>query len=944
VASALYASSDLTINGDIGSNAQITATAGQDNAAGLCSVNGSITTGAIDGTITADANGSVAYALFSSSDLTINGDIGSSALISATAGQDNAYGLYSDNGSINTGAIDGNITATAGTNNAYALLSSGSISTGDIDGQIYAETTNGSYAYGLYSYNNDVNTGAINGTITADANTSDAYAMASNGDLTVDGNIGSSAVISATAGTSYAYGLRSINGSITTGAIDGNIAATTGTVYAYGLYSGGSIDTGDIGGIIDANAGSSYAYGLYSQSGDVNTGDIDGSITATANNTAAGMYSGGSLTTGAIGGTIDANAGVDFAYGILSYGPMDVTVDGGTVSAVANGGTHAAAIQSGRIGGSGLDIQDANDTVEVVAGSAIVGDIDLTMDGTDDDLLTLSGLDTNSTTFDDDLLNIETINITGGQWYINGDILNSANGISMDGGILGGTGNLGSLNVGGGTLAPGSSIGTITIYGNLTFEPDSTFEVEVNNTDQADLAIVTEAANLDGTIHGVALDNIDHSFSAIVLDANTGLNGQFATVDGNTAFLMFSVDYNTTDYDVILNVDPIPDLAYYSLTGNQGALGNLFNDLEGTSTDEDMNDVIDEIRGLPDGDAVNNAYNQMIPQDRLGLPEVIRRTMNQYNDNIMDRMDGVRRGRLYTRLDSSRYLLASADNAIASPPKTDEWKPFVKGFGIWGDRDPENGIAGYDYSVYGAVAGMDKLVSDDMLFGFGLGGATANVDYSFSADADIDSFLCSLYGSYFKDDWHFDWTAAYSHNWYNSQRSIHFGAINRKAESDHQGNAYSVAIEFGKNFGGSSMILEPIAGVGYTAVQENGYKEKGAGALNLKVDSDTTDGFYSKLGIRMAKEFRSNPDMVIVPKVNMFWIHDFAERVEVSSSFIGDGSFATKGHDPEQDLFNVGAALNIYLNDNKRFFVDYVWQSSSDFTSNMLHAGVQWSF
>jgi outer membrane autotransporter protein len=337
-----------------------------------------------------------------------------------------------------------------------------------------------------------------------------------------------------------------------------------------------------------------------------------------------------------------------------------------------------------------------------------------------------------------------------------------------------------------------------------------------------------------------------------------------------------------------------------------------------------------------------------MPQDALGLPEIIRRTMNQYNDNIMDRMDSVRRGRLYTKLDSSRYLLANADNTIAAPSKTNEWNPFVKGFGIWGNRDSECDIAGYGYSVYGVVAGMDKLFSDKMLFGFGIGGSTANVDYSFSnTDADIDSLLLSLYGSYFKNDWHIDWTAGYSHNWYDSKRGIHFGAIDRQAESDHQGNAYSAAIEFGKNLAApSATIFEPVAGFGYTLVQEDGYTEKGADALNLKVDSDTTDGFYSKLGIRMAKEFRTEklPDVVIVPKVNMFWIHDFAERVEVSSSFVGGGSFATKGHDPERDLFNAGAALNIYLNKNKRFFVDYVWQASSDFSSSMLQAGVQWSF
>ncbi len=1002
-AAGLYTENGSITTGDIDGKITATVIGTADMSAFGLRSGGVLTTGAINGTITAEETiGSYAYAMYAGSDINIVGDIGSDANITATAGISNAYGLYSENGSITTGAIDGNITATAGTNNAYALLSSGSISTGDIDGQIYAETTNGSYAYGLYSYNNDVNTGAINGKITADANTSDAYAIVSNGVLTVDGNIGSSAVISATAGTSWAVGLYSHNNSLETGDINGVITATAGTIqafgmrsseslttgdigsgamisatagtsYAYGLYSDmNSITTGDINGIISATAGqntayalvseldlttgaidgsitatagSSYAYGLYSQSGDVNTGDIDGSITATASNTAVGMYSHGSLTTGAIGGTIDVNASGDSAYGILSYGPMDVTVDGGTVSAVSNGGTYVAAIQSGKIGGTGLDIQDANDTLEVVAGSAIIGDIDLAMDGTDDDLLTLSGLDTDSTIFDDDLMNIETININGGHWYINGTVSDSANGITMDGGILGGTGTLGSLNILDGIFAPGASIGTETVNGDLTLGPNSVFLVDVNNSDSADLVIVTGDANLaGGTIRGNHLEGIDHSFYATVIDANTGLIGQFATIEGGTAFLSYFVDYNTVDFNVILDVNVIPDLAFHSLTGNQSALGNLFNDLEGSGGD--MDDVIDEIRDLPDGDAVNDAYNQIMPQDKLGLQDITRKNMNLYNDSVMDRMDNVRKTRQYAMSRTSRYLLASTDNSAALPSRNDDWMPFVKGIGIWGDRDKGHDIAGYRYSIFGTVAGMDKLVSDEMLLGFSAAMSRANVNYTQqNTGTNIDSVFCSLYGSYFKNDWFFDWNAAYGHTWYDSERGIHFGAIDRKAESDHEGDVYSAAIEFGKNLGDSSLILEPVAGVGYTYVHEESYTEKGADALNLDVDSDTTDGFYSKLGFRLAKEFHFGPDdTVIVPRASIFWIHDFVEREDVGSTFVDGGSFSTDGLEPVRDIFDVGGGFNIYLDDYTKVFFDYSWHASGKFNSHAVELGLQWSF
>ncbi len=60
-----------------------------------------LTTGTIDGTISAEAtNGSFAYGMYAGSDITVNGDIGYNAEITALAGVDDAAGLYSSGGSI----------------------------------------------------------------------------------------------------------------------------------------------------------------------------------------------------------------------------------------------------------------------------------------------------------------------------------------------------------------------------------------------------------------------------------------------------------------------------------------------------------------------------------------------------------------------------------------------------------------------------------------------------------------------------------------------------------------------------------------------------------------------------------------------------------------------------------------------------------------------------
>jgi len=293
----------------------------------------------------------------------------------------------------------------------------------------------------------------------------------------------------------------------------------------------------------------------------------------------------------------------------------------------------------------------------------------------------------------------------------------------------------------------------------------------------------------------------------------------------------------------------------------------------------------------------------------------------------------------------SSNLMASASNSPTATPQTDKWMPYAKGFGTWANRDGESDVVGYDYSTYGMMGGMDKLISENTLVGFGIGGAATDVDYDQSdTSADISSLLVSLYGSYFQDDWHIGLNFGYSHNWYDTERSI--GFMGRDTEADFEGDAFNVAAEFGNNFGGDSMLLEPVVGMGYTIVDQESYKESGADSLNLKVDSENSDGVYSKLGLRWAKEFRSeeNPDMVWVPKANAFWIHDFADNASFDSKFVNGGSFTADCLDPVEDSLNVGAGLDVYMSKGTRLFVNYAWQGSSDYDASILHVGAQWSF
>ena len=159
--------------------------------------------------------------------------------IDASGGSD-VYGIYDSNSSVTLFGINfGHVTATATDGNAYGIFHDNHSFTASLlilgqlpsTGLISSETESGDNAYGLYSDSSIYFSSNINGTITATAYGSEAYALGSYWSMVIEGDIGSDANIAATAANgSNAYGLYSLEGAIETGNIIGGITASTRSI------------------------------------------------------------------------------------------------------------------------------------------------------------------------------------------------------------------------------------------------------------------------------------------------------------------------------------------------------------------------------------------------------------------------------------------------------------------------------------------------------------------------------------------------------------------------------------------------------------------------------------------------------------------------------------------------------------------------------------------
>ncbi len=145
--------------------------------------------------------------------------------------------------------------------------------------------------------------------------------------------------------------------------------------------------------------------------------------------------------------------------------------------------------------------------------------------------------------------------VNQGRLAVNGSLASAVT--VNDGGILGGNGRIASLTANhGGSVAPGNSIGTLQVAGDVTFQSGSNYAVEVSPT-SSDLIVAGGKASIDGATVSLSLENNPTLLTAgdvksllgrqfNILQAVDGIDGRFAEVLPNYAFLGGDLAYSAS--------------------------------------------------------------------------------------------------------------------------------------------------------------------------------------------------------------------------------------------------------------------------------------------------------------------------------------------------------------------------------------------------------------
>jgi uncharacterized protein with beta-barrel porin domain len=706
------------------------------------------------------------------------------------------------------------------------------------------------------------------------------------------------------------------NSSTIRGLAEAGVKMGAGSLVNSGLIDGVLVGVQADGGGTVTSSGTILGQGAYasgvvlSQGGTVvnmGAGLIQGGATGIRVQNAPGLVT----NAGTIRGT-DADG-----IGIGTYG----------VSTVVNTGTIAGGTAS-VLGYGGLTL--VLDTGSVLVGTAAMSE----RDDEAPDRVVLLGINRE----DDDFLNFGTLDMLGSFWSLTGTgIFDRANillgTLSADGTLgglvdvspgakLAGNGVIQGSVTNRGTLAPGNSIGTLTVMGAFSFADDSTFEVEIEPGGTSDLLLASGAISIAGGTVSVFGGSGSFSNGMLFTIANGAtVAGTFDNLVDDLAFIDTSLMYTPAMVLLGLNRNMM-DVDDVARTRNQRAVSRA---LDVAETAGNLGPVLGAIFAL-NADQARAALDSLSGEIHASAQDAVLAAGERFTRTVL-RRDG--------------------EQAALLPGEDSGARVWVRPFGGVFSVDGDGNAGGFDETGGGIAGGIAFAFGDGFEAGAAIGYETSSIDFDRSADADFDIIEGGVYGRFASGGFHLEGALAFGAVSGDTTRQVMVGSLAETARGDIEGTQIAARLETGFAFDlGDGAIFQPLASLSFTSFDRDGFNEEGAPATGLKVGSETAEQVTAGLGARLAGTFATDGGWTIAPEARLGLAFDLSDEEEVTNEFLGSpgNPFTVFGPDQGGVGLTAGIGLTAGDGDGLEFFLDAEAGISDGTSEGLATAGIKFSW
>jgi uncharacterized protein with beta-barrel porin domain len=459
---------------------------------------------------------------------------------------------------------------------------------------------------------------------------------------------------------------------------------------------------------------------------------------------------------GAINGPIAGPGGLVLQSGSVSLGGANTysggtTVNGGTLTVGSTGSI--TGLLTINAGGSFIN----NGTVNS-AGQWQLNQGNLTNTGAFVGSLANTGSATNSGT-----LTGAVINGNAGVFTNNGTVTGGVSNM----GVLSGTGTSGGNLTNSGTVAPGNSIGTMTVGGAYTHAAGATLAAEVGGAGASDRINVGGVATLQGgTVSVTALPGMSFAPSTTytLVNAAGGLTGTFASVNELYPFLLSNLRYDANNAYLDLQIG---GFAAASATPTQAAVANVLDANVGNATGD-----FATVLGAMAFNTVGNAQAQAALQALSGNNYAgFSNGMVAGAQLFMSNFAGQGGGGAAPG-GGSRVALAEACE-VACDSTMPVWGAWGGALGGLGTIGAGQAVGAVTYNAGGFAAGLDRALTENLRLGVTAGYTTGTQWVSgFDGLGRSDTFNVGLYGGFVQDKVYADALFGYAYSYNQMWRNI----------------------------------------------------------------------------------------------------------------------------------------------------------------------------
>lgn len=672
--------------------------------------------------------------------------------------------------------------------------------------------------------------------------------------------------------------------------------------------------------------------------------DDGASGSATASGRGTDTAQGGAVridNAGSIVGADEAAIGLVGDFDDLLINRSGGEIRGGadaTLVDVLNSSTAGAAVQMGAgndqlinagliegLNGLAVDLGAGDDQLTVLSGARFIGSVN---GGAGNDLVLLD--DARGGNFADSL-GFEQLQVLQGSWTLDTDDFST--GAQILGGELRNSGRiLGDVSV-----ASGAGFGGGRVDGDLNLASGSHLLFDVAADGSHNPTSVGGSASIGGATLAIvgSAGNYPNIGNYTVLQADGGIEGQFAELSNNLAFLSSQLTYSASSVELQLQRNDVA-FADMARSGNgrsvanslqANASGTLYQALLGSSSDEAR-------RGL---EQLAGSSNASIASATLAGGAQVGASML----SAMQQMGGS--GNLQAALlrEDGPQLAASGvpREARGLNDPNAAGRLWLQGIGSHGKLDADSGDVEQDSA--GVVLGADWAMGSGWRLGVLGGYGRTDVDADPDASNDIDSLHLGLYAQHQSGPLALRLGAAYSWHDNSAERQVDFSGFRDRLKADYDADSQQAFVELGYQLADGRLLAEPYAALGYQRYSHDSYDEKG-GAAALHVEQDDQDNVSSTFGVRLAHLGTLENGMSLTPRASLGWRHTFGDlQSGARQSFLSGGdAFSVEGAALDRNSLLVEAGVDLGLSAAQSLSLGYSGEMGSDAQNHALIA--QW--